>query len=80
MDNVIGFEPKIKVILQQVDDFQVQFLAPDKENSRSSSASSNNSWSDSFQGTVLPQAIAIEIDSQVFGLIRREFKLAGDKQ
>lgn len=80
VDNVVGFEPKTKVILQQVDDFQVQFLAPNQSTSSNAGASSSKRWSDSFQGTLLPQAIAIEIDSQVFGLIRREFKLAGNKQ
>lgn len=69
-DNVIGYEPKVKVLLDDVEDFQVQFLAPANEPGR------QQNWSESYVGTSLPKAIAVEIQSKDFGLIRREFLLA----
>ncbi|MDF2179220.1 type II secretion system minor pseudopilin GspJ [Aliiglaciecola sp. CAU 1673] len=69
-DNVIGYEPKVKVLLEDIEDFQVQFLAPSTEQN------SQNNWSESYVGSTLPKAIAIEIQSKDFGLIRREFLLA----
>lgn len=68
-DNIIGFEPKIKTLLEDIEDFQVLFVANRNQPSR------ELEWNDSYQGTVLPQAIAVEIQSQHFGLIRREFLL-----
>jgi general secretion pathway protein J len=72
LDNVIGFEPKVKVLMTNIEDFQVEFLtsANDKD-------SDDASWQESYTGTVLPSAVAITIDSSIFGKIRREFMLAG---
>lgn len=70
-DNIIGFEPKIKTLLSDIEDFQVQFVVSRTQQSR------QIEWNESYQGTVLPRAIAVEIQSQHFGLIRREFLLTG---
>lgn len=70
-DNIIGFEPKVKTLLKDIEDFKVQFATSDNQESR------QIKWNDSYQGTVLPRAIAVEIKSQYFGLIRREFLLTG---
>lgn len=70
-DNIIGFEPKVKTLLKNIEDFQVQFVVGRNRQSR------QIEWHDSYQGTVLPRAIAVEIRSQHFGLIRREFLLTG---
>ncbi|WP_088331188.1 type II secretion system minor pseudopilin GspJ [Lacimicrobium sp. SS2-24] len=71
-DNIIGFEPRIKTLLTDVEDFQVQFVVAPASQAR------QLEWKDSYQGTVLPQAIAITIRSKDFGLIRREFLLTGE--
>lgn len=74
VDNPVGIEPKIKVLLANVNDFKVEFLAPERNASRTSS-NNQQKWEESYLGTVLPRALAIEIDSQDFGVIRREFYL-----
>jgi general secretion pathway protein J len=75
VDNVIGFEPKIRVLLEQVDDFQVEFFvksegAPDDQ----------RDWNESYQGTVLPRAVAVIITTESFGEIRREFIISGGQK
>jgi len=71
LDNVVGFEPKTKVLLEGVTDFQVEFLLPGADESE------EDQWQESYTGVVLPSAIAITITSDVFGVIRREFVLSG---
>jgi general secretion pathway protein J len=71
LDNVVGFEPKNKVLLEGVSDFQVEFLLPGGDESE------DEQWQESYTGVVLPSAIAITITSDVFGVIRREFVLSG---
>jgi general secretion pathway protein J len=71
LDNVVGFEPKNKVLLEGVTDFQVEFLLPGGDESE------EEQWQESYTGVVLPSAIAITITSNVFGVIRREFVLSG---
>ena len=66
-DNVIGHEPKIKTLLTDIEDFRVQFLP--------SAGQKPLKWNDSYVGTLLPAAIAIEFLSKDFGRIRREFLL-----
>lgn len=75
VDNVIGAEPKIRILMQNIEDLQFQFRVsknPSNNNNR------DNIWQDTFTGTQLPYAVAIEIVSTDFGLIRREFALATD--
>ncbi|MFT4993147.1 MAG: general secretion pathway protein J [Paraglaciecola sp.] len=69
LDNVVGFEPKVKVLLEDVTDFRVEFL--------SSPDGKDLNWEESYMGTVLPRAVAVTINSQDFGEIRREFFLGG---
>ncbi len=74
VDNVIGFEPKVRVLLSDIESFKVEFIPT------ASSATSNDNddeleWSESYQGEALPLAIAIEFESKDFGKIRREFTL-----
>lgn len=71
VDNVIGFEPKVKTLLQDVDDFQIKYLLPGEDD-----ADDIENWQESYTGLILPQAIMIEISSAHFGLIRRQFLLA----
>lgn len=72
LDNVIGFEPKVKVLLEDVSDFRVEFLSTAAENDND-----EESWQESYMGSVLPRAVAVTINSTTFGQIRREFLLGG---
>lgn len=71
LDNIIGYEPKSKVLLEGVTDFQVEFLiATQNDNDL-------QGWQEAYLGSVLPRAVAITLTTEVFGEIRREFILAG---
>ena len=70
VDNVIGYEPKTRTLLENIESFTVEFISAE-----SSSDDDDLSWSKSYQGEVLPMAVAIEFVSKDFGLIRREFAL-----
>lgn len=76
VDNVIGFEPKVRVLLENIDDFRVEFIANEATRTRSMDDDELN-WSESYKGTALPRAVAFEIVSKDFGRIRREFVLSG---
>ena len=73
VDNVIGYEPKVRVLMEDVEDLQFQFRVSRK---KASSNDRESVWQDTYTATELPFAIAIEIVSPDFGLIRREFSLA----
>jgi general secretion pathway protein J len=72
LDNVIGFEPKIKVLLEEVEDFQIEFLTQSLSNTDDDSA-----WEEDYSGNVLPVAVTVTITTKTFGDIRREFMLGG---
>ena len=83
VDNVIGYEPKVRALLEGVDDLNIEFLVDtDEEDSAAFSLSEDeagsSSWNESYQGAVLPKAVAIEIETRDFGRIRREFTLRGE--
>ena len=73
VDNVIGAEPKVRVLMQNIEDLQFQFRV---SKNQSNNNNQENVWQDTYTGTQLPYAVAIEIVSADFGLIRREFALA----
>lgn len=73
VDNVIGSEPKVRVLMKDIEDLQFQFRISSNNTNRNVE---DNAWEDTYTGTQLPYAIAIEIVSNDFGLIRREFALA----
>ena len=73
VDNVIGYEPKVRVLLEDVESLKIEFLAT--SNNSSLDEDEDISWSESYKGTVLPRAVAIEFVSKDFGKIRREFTL-----
>lgn len=68
LDNVIGYEPRVRALLEDVTGFNVEFFLGDTRNKELS-------WRDEFSENVLPKGIAIEIETKTFGLIRREFQL-----
>ena len=71
VDNVIGAEPKIRVLMTDIEDLQFEFRVSGNKSDNDNS----NIWQDTYTGTELPYAIAIEIASIEFGVIRREFSL-----
>ena len=73
VDNVIGYEPKTRTLLENIESFTVEFISAES----STDDSDDLSWSESYQGEALPTAVAIEFVSKDFGLVRREFALTG---
>jgi general secretion pathway protein J len=70
VDNVIGYEPKVKILLSDIEDFQVSFLT------EADKLEEPEEWEDNYSSATLPIAISITIVSKTFGKIRREFMLA----
>lgn len=68
VDQATGSEAKQQVLLEQVSDLQLYFLTQPIKNNQPK-------WAESFTGSTLPLAIAIELETQQFGLIRRELAL-----
>lgn len=77
VDNVIGFEPKIRVLMDDVTELTVEFIAQKSSGATSNRMDDEEQWSESYTGQVLPYAVAIEFNTKDFGLIRREFTLTG---
>jgi len=65
VDAVVGQEPKIRPLISQVTSLAFEFYDGKK-------------WQKKWSGSALPQAIAIEIETLDYGLIRRQFLVAGD--
>ncbi|MDU0353228.1 type II secretion system minor pseudopilin GspJ [Paraglaciecola aquimarina] len=72
VDNVIGYEPKVKVLLTDIEDFQVTFLT-DRKN-----LDEPNQWQEEYSSETLPIAISITLVSKTFGEIHRDFIVASD--
>jgi len=77
VDNVVGTEPKVRVLLEDISDFKIEFIADIDEEENSLSDNDELNWRESFVGATLPKAIAFEFVSDDFGRIRREFTLSG---
>jgi len=70
VDNVIGYEPKIKILLSDIEDFRVSFLTEVEQ------LEEPEKWQESYSNANIPIAISITFVSKTFGEIRREFILA----
>jgi general secretion pathway protein J len=70
VDNVIGYEPKVKILLSDIEDFRVSFLTDIEQ------LEEPEEWEETYSNAALPIAISITIVSKTFGEIRREFILA----
>jgi len=66
VDSVIGTEPKVRVLLEGVTNFKVEVL---------SEVSKEFNWSETIVNTTLPAAIAITLETETYGEIRRVFKV-----
>jgi len=70
VDNVTGYEPKNRVLLEDITDLNIEFISNIEENNELE-------WREAYRGESLPIAVAFEITSKDFGVIRREFALTG---
>jgi general secretion pathway protein J len=70
VDNAIGYEPKVKILMSDIEDFRVSFLTAPGQLEKP------DEWADDYSRATLPIAISITIVSKTFGEIRREFMLA----
>jgi general secretion pathway protein J len=70
VDNVIGYEPKVKILLSDIEDFRVSFLTEVEQ------LEEPEEWEENYANANLPIAISITLVSKTFGEIRREFILA----
>ena len=67
VDAVVGQEPKTRILVKAVNNITFEFY-------------DGKAWKKEWQGKTIPLAIAIEIDTEDYGLIRRQFIVAGDAQ
>jgi general secretion pathway protein J len=65
VDAVQGQEPKIRKLISNVETLKFEFFYDKK-------------WQEKIKDKILPQAIAVEITTEDYGLLRREFLIAGD--
>lgn len=65
VDAVLGEEPKIRPLISQVEKLDFEFYDGKK-------------WQKTLEENTLPVAIAIELDTSDYGVIRRQFIVAGD--
>lgn len=68
VDNVVGAEPKVRVLLEDIENFEVTYLIVDEDG--------GTEWEEAYTGTVLPSLIRLEITTKEFGVLIREFALS----
>jgi len=66
VDAVVGEEPKIRPLISDISTLKFEYYDEDK-------------WQKTWLKKSLPSAIAIEIDTKDYGVIRRQFLVAGRK-
>ncbi|MCI2282664.1 type II secretion system minor pseudopilin GspJ [Colwellia sp. MSW7] len=67
VDSVVGEEPKIRPLISDVTAVSFEYYDGDK-------------WQKSWSNNTLPLAMAIEVDTKDYGVIRRQFLVPGDGQ
>jgi general secretion pathway protein J len=65
VDAIQGEEPKVRKLIDDIEELNFEFFYGEK-------------WQKEVKAKNLPQAIAIEFTTKDYGLIRREFLVAGD--
>jgi len=65
VDAVLGEEPKVRPLISQVEKLDFEFYDGKK-------------WQKTLAENTMPMAIAIELDTTDYGIIRRQFLVAGD--
>lgn len=66
VDSVVGEEPKVRPLLTDVTELAFEYY-------------DGKQWQESWPSDTLPLAIAIKITTNDYGLIRRQFLVAGDR-
>lgn len=69
VDSVIGTEPKVRVLLEDIEDFTIEVL-------REVNIGDDFEWSETIESTELPKAIQITIVSKHYGELRRVFQVS----
>ncbi|WP_371194341.1 type II secretion system minor pseudopilin GspJ [Glaciecola sp. SC05] len=69
VDSVIGTEPKVRVLLEDIEDFTIEVL-------REVNIGDDFEWSETIESTELPKAIQITIVSKHYGQLRRVFQVS----
>ena len=69
VDSVVGTEPKVRVLLENIEDLQIEML-------REVSATEAFEWSETIESTELPRAVKVTINSSKYGLIERVFQVS----
>lgn len=67
VDAVVGEEPKVRLLISDVTELAFEFY-------------DGKEWQESWSEKTLPLGIAIELDTKDYGIIRRQFLVAGDNQ
>ena len=68
VDNDSGVEPKIRPLLTGVTDLNIEFM-------RAKDSRNEISWDEAYINGSVPKGVAVEITTEDFGVIRREFAL-----
>ena len=66
VDSVVGEAPKVRPLIRDVTALAFEYYDGKK-------------WQETWPGKTLPQAIAIEVTTKDYGVIRRQFLVAGDR-
>jgi general secretion pathway protein J len=67
VDAVVGEEPKVRQLITDISELTFEYYDGKK-------------WQETWSGKSLPFAIAIEADTKDYGVIRRQFLVAGNKE
>jgi len=65
VDSVVGEEPKVRPLISDVTELAFEYY-------------DGKEWQETWSEKTLPLAIAIEVDTKDYGIIRRQFLVAGD--
>jgi general secretion pathway protein J len=80
VDAVLGQEPKVRPLITLVNTLSFEYYYTDNNATTSSSfgnSGKDSHWEKKLNDKGLPLAIAIEIDTEDYGIIRRQFLVAG---
>ena len=66
VDSVVGEAPKVRPLITDVTELAFEYY-------------DGNKWQKNWPGSNLPQAIAIEVNTKDYGVIRRQFLVAGER-
>lgn len=66
VDAVVGEEPKVRSLIKNISELSFEYYDGKK-------------WQETWSDKSLPLAIAIEVDAKDYGIIRRQFLVAGSK-